>query len=124
MPFNENKHKLGNSRIFAYDRSLQLENRFSKNPELKTEYSNFLFEYESLGNMSLTTAEENDESGFYLPHHAVKKYDNLTTKMRVVFDGSAKTTSDVSLNDDLIVVLPFRGTYFHYLSDLYFISMF
>ena len=28
---------------------------------------------------------------YYLPHHCVFKEDSTTTKLRVVFDGSAKT---------------------------------
>ena len=41
--------------------------------------------------------------GFYLPYHAVIKEDSRTTKIRVVFHGSAKASSDVSLNDSLMV---------------------
>ena len=40
---------------------------------------------------------------FYLPHHCVFKEDSTTTKLRVVFDGSAKTSNGISLNDSLMV---------------------
>ena len=39
---------------------------------------------------------------FYLPHHAVHK-ESTTTPLRVVFDGSMKSSSGVSLNDCLHV---------------------
>ena len=38
---------------------------------------------------------------FVLPHHAVFKEGSSTTKLRVVFDASAKTSSSQSLNDIL-----------------------
>ncbi|CAG9822856.1 unnamed protein product [Phaedon cochleariae] len=38
---------------------------------------------------------------FHLPDHGVIKTDSLTTKLRIVFDASMKTTSNISLNDTL-----------------------
>ena len=59
-------------------------------------------EYEELGHM----AEDKTASirnGYFLPHHSVIKQSSLTTKLRVVFDASAKTSTGVSLNDTLMV---------------------
>ena len=41
------------------------------------------------------------ETGSYLPHHAVIKQDRTTTKLRIVFDGSARTNQSLSLNECL-----------------------
>ena len=40
---------------------------------------------------------------YYLPMHAVFKQSSTSTKIRVVFDGSAATTSGISLNQSLMV---------------------
>jgi len=45
--------------------------------------------------------EEGNEPNFYLPHHGVVRQDKETKKLCIVFDGSAKTKSNVSLNDCL-----------------------
>ena len=47
--------------------------------------------------------EEEPASSFYLPMHSVCKESSTSTKLRVVFDGSALTTSGHSLNSSLLV---------------------
>ena len=43
------------------------------------------------------------EKNYYISHHCVFKSSSTTTRLRVVFYGSAQTTSGVSLNDGLMV---------------------
>ena len=47
--------------------------------------------------------QQSKQPCYFLPHHAVFKETSTTTKTRVVFDGSAKTSNGLSLNDILQV---------------------
>jgi hypothetical protein len=60
-------------------------------------------EYEELGHMTPVSAHAENQPYYYLPHHPVIRNSSTTTKMRVVFDGSAKSSSGLSLNDLLHV---------------------
>ncbi|XP_062701721.1 uncharacterized protein LOC134285252 [Aedes albopictus] len=103
LPFNERKTELGESLQMATRRFLMLERRLDQRPELKAEYSEFIHEYERLGHMCEIQANPNEKVGssYYLPHHCVLRPSSATTKLRVVFDGSAKTSTGTSINDTL-----------------------
>ncbi|XP_062699619.1 uncharacterized protein LOC134284635 [Aedes albopictus] len=95
---------LGESRTSALRRYDQLERRLDRDQRLKDEYHGFMKEYLSLGHMRLVeTDEENQPHTYYLPHHPVIKEESTTTKLRVVFDGSARTSTGFSLNEALCV---------------------
>ncbi|XP_063984484.1 uncharacterized protein LOC135166291 [Diachasmimorpha longicaudata] len=103
LPFNGKESQLGNSREIAKKRFRSLMRKFQRNPELQKQYSAVMQEYIDLGHMSEIPQNIEDENCFYLPHHAVVKETSLTTKVRVVFDGSAKGENHLSLNDTLMV---------------------
>ncbi|XP_055623070.1 uncharacterized protein LOC129766528 [Toxorhynchites rutilus septentrionalis] len=58
-------------------------------------------EYEQLGHMEEVKTRVAMPQ-FFLPHHAIHRSDSSTTKTRVVFDGSSKSGSHLSLNDLLL----------------------
>ncbi|XP_070068244.1 uncharacterized protein [Drosophila takahashii] len=86
----------------AQNRFSMLERRLNRCPELKEGYVNFMKEYEALGHMSPLQSFDSNMRHFFIPHHCVHRPQSLSTKLRVVFDGSAKSTSGKSLNDLLL----------------------
>ncbi|GFW06759.1 DUF1758 domain-containing protein [Trichonephila clavipes] len=71
-----------------------MERKFKNNPDFEKQYKEFMNEYESLGHMSLVNSRSHtSKDQNFLPHHAVIKPSSLTTKLRVVFDASCKTTN-------------------------------
>ena len=104
LPFTKDKPKLGNSYEIAKRRLLSLERRFLRDPQSKTEYCNFMSEYDKLGHIEIISEDDNGSAGesYYIPHHAVRNENSTTTKLHVVFDASCKTDTGVSLNDILM----------------------
>lgn len=106
LPTREGLNGLGESETAARKRFLNLENKFVKNSEIQRQYIDFMNEYQTLGHMEKVSESEvqnKNKITYYLPHHGVFKDSSLTTKLRVVFDASAKTSSNISLNDVLKV---------------------
>ncbi|XP_043865026.1 uncharacterized protein LOC122757290 [Drosophila mojavensis] len=103
LPFKDDPRHLGSSYESAKLRFESLERRLNRNPELKAAYIAFLREYEDLNHMSLVHSPRLDEPHNYIPHHCVFKPNSTSTKLRVVFDASNRTSSQQSLNDLLMV---------------------
>lgn len=89
----------------------QLFSQFKTKPAFHQLYHEFLTEYERLGHM---VKVDNDEhinlTVHYLPHHGVLRESSLTTKLRVVFNGSSRTSSGKSINDILYPVPNYKQT--------------
>lgn len=98
LPLKQNVSVLGDSRQVATKRFYSVEKRLENDNKLKKMYVDFMKDYIELGHMTEIN-EYSNEIEYYLPHHHVLRECSTTTKLRVVFDGSAKTTSNVSLND-------------------------
>jgi hypothetical protein len=103
MPLKEDPCKLGSSLQTAEKRFFQVEKRLNRQPELKAQYVEFMREYEQLGHMERVKGTKTDDQSYFLPHHPVVKESSSTTKLRVVFDASAKTSNNISLNDIMMI---------------------
>ncbi len=103
LPRREPRLELGRSRHTALRRYKQNE-RALKSKGRWDSFHQGIEEYLQLGHAEKVPQQDLDKPSadiFYLPMHGVVK-DSTTTKLRIVFDGSAKTTSGYSLNDILL----------------------
>ncbi|XP_011878133.1 PREDICTED: uncharacterized protein LOC105567678, partial [Vollenhovia emeryi] len=110
MPLKDNYVQLGDSYDTAKRRLLTLERKLAKQLPLKQQYDAFMHEYLKLEHMKILSRTDSElqqprshEITYYLPHHAVMKEGSETTRLRVVFDASAKTSTGLSLNDVQLV---------------------
>lgn len=98
LPLREDRECLGQSYNLAKKRFLHLEARFKKQPLLKELYFDFIHEYANLGHLTEDVVDSS-QVNYFLPHHPVFKQNSESTKLRVVFDASARTSSGLSVND-------------------------
>ncbi|XP_055919381.1 uncharacterized protein LOC129951309 [Eupeodes corollae] len=103
LPFKSPPNSLGLSFENAKRRFLALERKLFKDSELRTMYMDFMNEYVSLGHMSPTNNEIPKSPHYFIPHQCVLRPQSTSTKLRVVFDASSRTSSQLSLNDILMV---------------------
>ena len=70
------------------------------------EFAEVLLEYFQMQHAEPVPTEElNGQRAevYYLPMHAIRKETSSTSKLRIVFDASAKTSTGTSLNDHLLI---------------------
>lgn len=102
LPFKSPPSDLGESKSKAQRMLHCLHRKFNLNPIFQQSYADFIKEYEQLQHLvPVSTSAPEPEVSCYLPHHGVLKDSSLTTKLRVVFNGSSTTSSGKSLNDIL-----------------------
>lgn len=99
IPLKNSPQVLGDSYEQALHRFISLERRFKRDPLFKHKYTEFIREYISLGHMTENTTPNQDHKTYIMPHHGVLRENSLTTQLRVVFDGSARTSNGLSFNN-------------------------
>ncbi|XP_055314000.1 uncharacterized protein LOC129575097 [Sitodiplosis mosellana] len=127
--------QLGSSFSMALKRFQWLKRRFHRDSKFHEAYVQTFNEYKQLNQVKLVESINDDLQNpasikhFYLPHHAVIKESSLTTKLRQVFDGSAKSSNGNSLNDilttgpslqsDIVsIILNWRAHKFVFIADI------
>ncbi|XP_018376369.1 PREDICTED: uncharacterized protein LOC108769725 [Trachymyrmex cornetzi] len=105
LPFrHETPIDIGDSLPIAITLYDKMEKRLRRHTELSAQYQEFLAKYLSLGHMSVIDRPSDIAlHPAYIPHHPVVRECSSTTKLRVVFNASCKTTNGTSLNDHLLV---------------------
>lgn len=99
LPMKEDfESRLGSSKPMAIAQLKTLERKLEKQTNLAKAYKDFMAEYIELGHMKQSTVS-NKTYECHLPHHGVQRAESTTTKYRVVFNASAKTSTGYSLND-------------------------
>ncbi|GFS70908.1 integrase catalytic domain-containing protein [Trichonephila clavipes] len=102
MALNKDPSCLGNSKDIAIRRLNSLWKRLSRDSSYLSLYAEFLKEYEELGHLERVVESSEPPTHYYIPHHGVLRPEKLTTKLRIVFNGSSPTTTGISLNDILL----------------------
>ncbi|XP_055590870.1 uncharacterized protein LOC129742953 [Uranotaenia lowii] len=93
--------QLGDSYEQARRRLFSLERKLTRTPEVYEQYREFLKEYLTLNHMEVVEPKDYQKIRYFIPHSCVIKPDSSSTKLRVVFDASAKASNGHSLNDML-----------------------
>ncbi|XP_055714965.1 uncharacterized protein LOC129809178 [Phlebotomus papatasi] len=105
LPFRKDSEghmpTLGSSRSTAVRQLLALERRFEKNPAMKALYIEVMRDYLARGWLEPVPRDQLGNYSYYMPHHGVLK-DSTTTRLRIVYNASSRTSNGLSLNDILL----------------------
>jgi len=129
LPFAENPRELGKTLALAQRRFSSIERRLERDPAMLEGYVSYMDEYERLNHMTEVQLSSVPRNQYFIPHHCVLKPDSSTTKLRVVFDASAQSSTGKRLNnilrvgptvqsDLLSILLQFRTHRFVFTEDV------
>ncbi|XP_065192504.1 uncharacterized protein LOC135823588 [Sycon ciliatum] len=101
VPWRKDGPQLPNNQEMAMQRLRSTERRLAKQPDVAASYDKIIQQYVEKGYVRLVLpGEPPPPSKWLLPHFPVLRPDKSTTKVRIVFDASARLNG-VSLNDTI-----------------------
>ena len=101
-PWKEERPDLPDNKALALGRLQSLVKKMKKNPQLIQKYDEIIKDQLKRGVIEQVKSESNSSTKHYIPHHAVVNPTKETTKVRVVYDASAKCKPEnKSLNECL-----------------------
>ena len=98
LPWKQEMLQLPNNYRMALNRLENLERRLKKSPQTAVAYGEVIANHLKKGYIRKIDPSEGIITKWFLPHFPVVKTDRVTTKVRVVFDASARCDG-ISLND-------------------------
>ncbi|XP_015120520.1 uncharacterized protein LOC107043500 [Diachasma alloeum] len=101
LPLKTSAAVLGESKFKAARQLKSIVSRLNTDQAYSQLYREFINEYAALGHMRIAPETPEPVPAYYLPHHGVLREEAITTKLRVVFNGSSPSSSGMSLNDIL-----------------------
>ncbi|XP_028982417.1 uncharacterized protein LOC107045061 [Diachasma alloeum] len=101
LPLKTSAAALGESKFKAARQLKSIVSRLNTDQAYSQLYREFINKYAALGHMRIAPETPEPVPAYYLPHHGVLREEAITTKLRVVFNGSSPSSSGMSLNDIL-----------------------
>lgn len=101
LPLKLKASSLGDTKLKALRQLQRISRKLASDQPYCQLYHQFLKEYETLNHMRKAPLTPEPTLVFYLPHHGVLKEERITTKLRVVFNGSSQSSTGLALNDVL-----------------------
>ena len=101
-PWKEESMDIPTNKELAMGRLKSSRKHMKNKPEVMSKYNKVISEQLEKGIIEKVDPNHLDGPLHYLPHHAIIKPDKTTTKLRIVYDASAKTRKEnLSLNECL-----------------------
>ena len=98
---NDSIQSTNNNKALALERLSKTTRRFHNQPDFKEKYVKSVSDYINAEYAEKVDKNVEPPNSWYMPHHIVLKEESLSTKVRLIMDGSASENENVSINKRL-----------------------